>query len=104
MALSDDLLEDARLRAVTVLRKCVTAHGFRASGAPHGYPQVWARDSVITALGAALTGEPDLRAAFRASLDTLGSHQSTLGLIPLNVLPESGEISTEDAGAMNANL
>ena len=43
-------------------------------------------------------------AAFRASLDTLGAHQSALGLIPLNVNPETGEISTENAGAVDANL
>jgi glycogen debranching enzyme len=104
MTPTDALLEDARERAVTVLRKCVTPYGFRASGASRGYPQIWARDSVITGLGAALTGEADLMAAFRASLDTLGSHQSPLGLIPLNVLPETGETSTENAGAVDANL
>ena len=59
---------------------------------------------MITGLGAALTGDPDLLTAFRASLDTLGSHQSSLGLIPLNVLPETGEVSTENAGAVDANL
>ena len=104
MVPSDALIDDARRRAVEVLRRCVTPYGFRASGASLGYPQVWARDSVITGLGAALTAEPDLLATFRASLDTLGSHQSELGLIPLNVLPETGETSTENAGAVDANL
>ena len=104
MAPINTLLEDARLRAVDVVRKCITPYGFRASGASQGYPQIWARDSVITGLGAALAGEPELVAAFRASLDTLGSHQSALGLIPLNVLPETGEVSTENAGAVDANL
>ena len=89
---------------MSVLRRCVTPYGFRASGVLPGYPQIWARDSIITSLGAALTGEPDLVAAFRASLDTLGSQQSPLGLIPLNVHPETGEISTENAGAVDANL
>jgi glycogen debranching enzyme len=100
----DALFEDAHLHAVDVLRRCVTPYGFRASGASEGYPQVWARDSVITGLGALITGEPDLLQAFRASLDTLGSNQSALGLIPLNVLPETGETSTENAGAVDANL
>jgi GH15 family glucan-1,4-alpha-glucosidase len=104
MAPNDTLLEDARVQAVDVLRRCITPYGFRASGASEGYPQVWARDSVITALGASTTGEPDLLQAFRASLDTLGSHQSELGLIPLNVLPETGESSSENAGAVDANL
>jgi len=104
MTPTDALLEETRQRAAAVLRKCVTPYGFRASGASRGYPQIWARDSVITSLGAVLTGQPDLSAAFRASLDTLGNHQSALGLIPLNVLPETGETSTENAGAVDANL
>ncbi len=87
-----------------VLHRCVTPYGFRASGVLPGYPQIWARDSVITSLGAALTGDSALLAAFRASLDTLGQHQSPLGLVPLNVHPETGEISTENAGAVDANL
>jgi len=37
-------------------------------------------------------------------LDTLSGHQSELGLVPLNVHPETGEISTENAGAVDANL
>lgn len=97
-------VDQAYEQAVAVLRRCVTPYGFRASGVLPGYPQIWARDSVITSLGAALTGEPDLLAAFRASLDTLGRHQSQLGLVPLNVHPETGEISTENAGALDANL
>ncbi len=96
--------DQAYEQAVGVLRRCVTPYGFRASGVEPGYPQIWARDSVITSLGAALTGEPDLLAAFRASLDTLGGHQSAFGLVPLNVHPETGEISTENAGAVDANL
>ena len=51
-----DLIEEAYGRALEVLRRCVTPHGFRASGQVPGYPQVWARDSMITALGAAVVG------------------------------------------------
>jgi glycogen debranching enzyme len=104
MAPFDALLDEALHRAVEILHRCVSAHGYRASGAPPGYPQVWARDSIITGLGGVLTGDPDLMTAFRASLDTLGRCQSELGLIPLNVLPETGEVSTENAGAVDANL
>jgi len=100
----DPLIEEAYGHALEILRRCVTPHGFRASGLLPGYPQVWARDSMITGLGAVLSGEAELLAAFRASLDTLGSHQSELGLIPLNVHPETGECSTENAGAVDANL
>ena len=104
MRAQDSLIEEAYGHAVDVLKRCVTPHGFRASGVVPGYPQIWARDSMITSLGAALTGEPDLLAAFRASLDTLGRHQSALGRVPLNVHPETGEKSSENAGAVDANL
>lgn len=104
MADRNVLIEEAYGRAVEVLSRCVTPYGFRASGLLPGYPQVWARDSMITGLGAALTGDAALLSAFRASLDTLGSAQSELGLIPLNVHPETGERSTENAGAVDANL
>ena len=104
MSSREPLVEEAYRRALEVLRRCITPYGFRASGLSTGYPQIWARDSMITGLGAVLTGDPDLLTAFRASLDTLGSHQSSLGLIPLNVLPETGEVSTENAGAVDANL
>lgn len=55
-------------------------------------------------LGAAATGDPQLLAAGRAALATLGAHQSRLGLIPLNVNPDTGSVSTENAGASDGNL
>jgi glycogen debranching enzyme len=61
MRAQDSLIEEAYGHAVDVLKRCVTPHGFRASGVVPGYPQIWARDSMITSLGAALTGEPDRR-------------------------------------------
>jgi hypothetical protein len=98
------LLKEARGRAIDILQQCATARGFRASGRAAGYPQIWARDSIITALGAVVSGEAELVAALRHSLITLATHQSRAGLIPLNVNPDSGYISTENAGAVDANL
>lgn len=98
------LLAKAHDAALRILMDCVTAHGFRASGLPAGYPQIWARDSAITSLGALVTGESALIDAARASLTTLCDHQSERGLIPLNVNPDTGYISTENAGAADANL
>jgi len=69
-----------------------------------GYPQIWSRDSMITFLGAAATGDPELIAAGRASLETMSRFQSSLGLIQLNVNPDTGYISTENAGAVDGNL
>jgi glycogen debranching enzyme len=98
------LLETARQRARAVLHHSATAHGFRASALPAGYPQIWARDSMIAFLGAATTGDPELVAAGRASLETMSAHQSRRGMIQLNVNPDTGYVSTENAGATDASL
>jgi GH15 family glucan-1,4-alpha-glucosidase len=101
---TERLLDDARDRAMGILHRCLTPHGFRASGLATGYPQIWARDSMIVFLGAAASGDPDLVAAGRASLETMGRHQSSRGLIQLNVNPDTGYVSTENAGAVDGNL
>ncbi|HBY97594.1 MAG: hypothetical protein M5U01_35625 [Ardenticatenaceae bacterium] len=100
----DARIEQARQRALEILHRCVTPHGFRASALAAGYPQVWARDSMISFLGAAASGDPTLIAAGRASLETMSAHQSSRGLIQLNVNPDSGYVSTENAGSVDANL
>lgn len=98
------MIEETRQRALDVLCRCTTPYGFRASATAAGYPQIWARDSMVTFLGAATTGDPDLLAASRASLETMRAHQSRRGLIQLNVNPDTGYVSTENAGAVDANL
>ena len=97
-------MPEALNAALEVLRKCATPLGFKASSLATGYPQVWARDSVITSFGALLTGERDLIEATRVSLETLASKQTELGMIPLNVDTRTGEVTTENAGAVDANL
>ncbi len=103
-SLSASLVEEARRQALDILRACVTPHGFRASALAAGYPQVWARDSMVTFLGGVVSGDPELVAAGRASLETMGKHQSRRGLVQLNVNPASGYVSTENAGAVDGNL
>lgn len=98
------LAGEAYARAVGVLRNCVTDSGFKASALPGGYPQVWARDSAITSLGALLTGEADLIQAARASLATLARTQTELGMIHLNLDTRTNAVTTENAGAVDANL
>src|ERR1700730_16758426 len=99
-----ELLRTAREQAMGVLRSCVAPAGFRASALQPGYPQIWARDSIIAGLGAIASGAPDLQCTFRLSLETLGNHRSELGHIPLNVDPTSGEVSGENAAGVDANL
>ena len=99
-----NLVNEAAKRALDILHRCVTAYGFRASANPAGYPQIWSRDSSITLLGALASGDEALVNSGKASLDTIGEAQSCWGMIPLNVNPESGDISTENAGSCDANL
>jgi glycogen debranching enzyme len=101
---TDRLLREAHERATDILQRCATSQGFRGSALNAGYPQIWAPDSAITALGAVVTGSETMLAAIRASLDTLAQFQSETGLIPLNVNPENGYISAENAGALDSNL
>lgn len=98
------LVKEAKKHALEILHNCATPYGFKASADPAGYPQVWGRDSSVTLLGALASGDPELIAVGRASLDTLGGQQSCWGLVPLNVNPDTGYISTENAGACDANL
>lgn len=101
---SAPLIDEARKRALDLLHGCTTPQGFRASAQAIGYPQIWARDSMITFLGAVASGDAELIAAGRASLETMSAFQSERGLIPLNVHPDTGYVSTENAGAVDANL
>lgn len=98
------LIQEAHLKATNILHECATGYGYRASGLAAGYPQVWARDAAITFLGAVCTGELELIRSGRAALETLGKHQTRRGLIPLNVNPDTGYVSTENAGAVDSNL
>ncbi|HWQ12730.1 MAG TPA: glycoside hydrolase 100 family protein [Roseiflexaceae bacterium] len=102
--MNDELLDEARRRAIDVLRRCATPYGFRASGLAAGYPQIWARDNGITLLGAVASGDEELLATGRAALETLGRTQSERGLIQLNINPDTGFVSTENAGAVDSNL
>jgi len=101
--MSRSLTEEAAGRARDVLRSCVTSLGLRASAGERGYPEVWARDAMISLLGICADGLEDLVPALRVSLDTLTAHQSPLGYIPLNV-GSDGNRSTANAGAIDSNL
>ncbi len=62
----------------------------KASGGPHGHRQVWARDSMITLLGASLVEDDEIRSTLLASLESLKRHQTPAGCIPNHVDVESG--------------
>ncbi len=71
------LVEMALEKAREVLASECSPIGLMAS--PTGYPHVWARDSVITALGTSLLA--DHANCLRVSLATLAGQQSELGAI-----------------------
>ncbi len=73
------ITKEAYERAIKVLEKCSTPHGFHA--AFPGYDAVWARDSMITSLGASLI-ENKFKETFKQSLITLANNQSKKGQIP----------------------
>ncbi len=75
------ITEEAYKHAVIVLEHCAKPSGFYASGLPGGYEATWARDSMITSLGASLV-EEKFKAPFRRSIELLSTHQSKLGQIP----------------------
>jgi len=74
-------IDTALQKAINVLNHCARPVGFYASGLPGGYEAVWARDSMITSLGASLAGA-QFEPPFRKSLELLARHQSKLGQIP----------------------
>ncbi len=69
---------------------------------PEGYPHIWARDSVITSLGALLS--PGHERCLRTSLETLTGQQSELGAIPNNVSVATGRLDHTNAGSVDSNL
>jgi glycogen debranching enzyme len=66
-----------------IIRKNISKTGLAAS--IDNYPQIWARDTVITFLGATLSRDSEMLAAFRTSLETLGDHQDKFGQIPFQI-------------------
>lgn len=72
---------EAHSEALKVLRSCVRPVGFFASGLPGGYEALWARDSMITSLGAT-TVNNEFKTAIGRSIATLSRHQSRNGQIP----------------------
>ncbi len=77
---TDLITQEAFERAKQVLDKCSTPAGFFAS--PQVYNAVYARDALITSLGALVSGEERLIKQWHKSMTTLANHQSNTGQIP----------------------
>jgi hypothetical protein len=79
------IIEEAYRQSIQVIEKCMHPIGAKASALSEGYNQVYARDSMITFLGASLVDNPVIQESFRVTLDTLAKYQTKLGMIPLLV-------------------
>ncbi|MBI3115463.1 MAG: glycogen debranching protein [Candidatus Kerfeldbacteria bacterium] len=84
-----NLIAQARVEATRVLRDCTHPLGIKASARPSEHYQVWARDSMIAALGALFVDDARLQTAIRSSIAALATFQTPLGLIPNNVSVET---------------
>ena len=80
-----DLTDAVYSDAVHVIRRCSDPLGLKASGRPGGHRQIWARDSMIAALGAHRVDDAAIQRALRASAAVLKQHQTGTGAIPNNV-------------------
>lgn len=98
--MNTDLTSTAIKNARAILKSECSPIGLMAS--PEGYPHVWARDSVITSLGALLT--PGHELCLKRSLETLAGQQSELGAIPNNVSVATGRLDHTNAGSVDSNL
>jgi glycogen debranching enzyme len=94
------LTQVALQKAQAILGSECSPIGLMAS--PEGYPHIWARDSVVTALGALLS--PGHENCLRVSLQTLAGQQSELGAIPNNVSVATGLLDHTNAGSVDSNL
>ena len=83
------MLETACARAVEVLRHASHPGGLKATAGAGGHRQVWARDAMISLLGANLVEDAAIRAALLQSISVFRRHQTDAGLIPNHVDPET---------------
>lgn len=97
-----NLLDEAYQQSVLVVERCMHAIGAKASALSEGYNQVFARDSIITFLGASFVENKAFRDAFKITLETLSKYQSGLGMIPLSVDVDRPAIEPNQ-GAVDSN-
>lgn len=93
-------------KAVSLLKRCVSEHGFYASPTNvANYQRIWGRDGNIIGMSALLTEDEELIHAYGRTLRTLKAHQGPHGEIPSNVDPGSRRISYGGmAGRVDADL
>ena len=91
----EKLLDKAYEEAQKIIKECVDDIGIKASAEMTGYPQIWARDSMITLLGALFVQTPEIKTVCQKSLETLALYQTELGCIPNQVHIENKKSNFE---------
>jgi hypothetical protein len=86
-------------KAIDLLHEVASPNGFLASAEnTTNYKRVWARDGVICGLAALASGDEQLIATFKNTLDTLAKNQHPIGTIPSNVLVADGNSEVSYGG------
>ena len=98
------ITDEAYARALDVLDRCSTEEGMKASVERAGYPLVYARDSMITLLGAALVPDGEFWHTYRSSLDTLAKLQTDLGYIHRALHLDTMSKDCNAFGSVDSNL
>jgi glycogen debranching enzyme len=103
---TDHLLAVGREKAIELLHRCVSDHGFMATPVKRdNYSRIWGRDSSIMGLAAVLTRDEELIEGCRRSLLTLAEYQGPHGEIPSNVDPDTERVSYGGTtGRIDSNL
>jgi glycogen debranching enzyme len=91
-------------RAFDCIKACSTRYGLFASGGKRGYKGVWARDSIISLIGASLIKNNKIKGVFKKSLITLANYQSKLGQIPNAVLHFERKKPQSDFESIDSSL
>ena len=61
-------IEECFDKAKDVIRKCSTINGLYASAGVKGYNAVWARDSMISMIGASIVNDDKFKEVFRKNI------------------------------------
>jgi glycogen debranching enzyme len=98
------ILDEAYVEAKEVIKQCSTKFGLYASAGKKGYHGVWARDSMISLIGASTDGDPLFKVQFKKSLQTLKKYQSKLGQIPNAILKLEAKKPQVDFKSIDSSL
>ena len=97
------VIDEAYEKAKETVRLCSTQYGLYASGGKKGYKGVWARDSMITLIGAT-SADDEFKHLFKKSILTLRKHQSHMGQIPNAVLKLKAKNPQVDFKSIDSSL